>query len=106
MVLRYILLNPVRAGLVTHPDQWPWSSLHFAPLLNPWPVPTPSSYNEWLEEPLLEHELVTLRTSVNPQAPLGTSVWQARVTEDLHLESTLQPRGRPKLPLENRSVPF
>jgi REP element-mobilizing transposase RayT len=25
-VIRYVLLNPVRAGLVTHPDQWPWSS--------------------------------------------------------------------------------
>lgn len=25
-VLRYIALNPVRAGLVTHPDSWPWSS--------------------------------------------------------------------------------
>jgi REP-associated tyrosine transposase len=24
--LRYIALNPVRAGLVTHPDSWPWSS--------------------------------------------------------------------------------
>jgi putative transposase len=25
---RYILLNPVRAGLCAHPDEWPWSSYH------------------------------------------------------------------------------
>ena len=25
-VLRYIALNPVRAGLVAHPAEWPWSS--------------------------------------------------------------------------------
>ena len=26
--LRYVLLNPVRARLVTRPEEWPWSSLH------------------------------------------------------------------------------
>lgn len=26
---RYIVLNPVRAGMVTSPDEWPWSSHHF-----------------------------------------------------------------------------
>ena len=25
-VIRYVLLNPVRAGLCTHPREWPWSS--------------------------------------------------------------------------------
>jgi len=25
-VCRYVVLNPVRAGLVTHPGRWPWSS--------------------------------------------------------------------------------
>lgn len=27
-LLRYIHLNPVRAGLVEHPSQWPWSGHH------------------------------------------------------------------------------
>jgi hypothetical protein len=26
--VRYIHLNPVKAGLVSRPDEWPWSSLH------------------------------------------------------------------------------
>jgi putative transposase len=25
---RYVLLNPVRAGLTSHPGEWPWSSYH------------------------------------------------------------------------------
>jgi putative transposase len=27
MAIRYVSLNPVRAGLVQSPDQWPWSSV-------------------------------------------------------------------------------
>lgn len=27
--VRYVELNPVRAGLCQHPDEWPWSSVHF-----------------------------------------------------------------------------
>jgi putative transposase len=26
--LRYVELNPVRAGLCRHPEEWPWSSVH------------------------------------------------------------------------------
>jgi putative transposase len=27
--MRYIELNPVRAGMVSHPSEYPWSSYHF-----------------------------------------------------------------------------
>ena len=27
--VRYVELNPVRAGLCRQPDEWPWSSVHF-----------------------------------------------------------------------------
>lgn len=96
MVLRYVLLNPVRAGLVSDPNHWRWSSLHFPHLLDPWPVPIPSLFNDWLEEPLLEEELMRLRTSVNRQAPLGMPAWQLQTADDLNRESTLRPRGRPR----------
>jgi len=36
-VCRYIVLNPVRAGFVTHPGQWPWSS--YAATAGERPVP-------------------------------------------------------------------
>jgi putative transposase len=35
---RYVVLNPVRAGLVTAPAQWPWSSYHASAGLEPIPA--------------------------------------------------------------------
>jgi len=34
---RYVVLNPVRAGMVATPDQWPWSS--YRPMVGQAPVP-------------------------------------------------------------------
>jgi hypothetical protein len=34
---RYVVLNPVRAGLVTSPEQWPWSSYRATAGLEPVP---------------------------------------------------------------------
>jgi len=36
-VVRYIVLNPVRAGLCVLPEQWPWSSFGATAGLVPWP---------------------------------------------------------------------
>jgi hypothetical protein len=38
---RYVVLNPVRAGMVVGPQNWPWSS--YAPMCGQAPVP------EWLQ---------------------------------------------------------
>jgi putative transposase len=38
----YIHLNPVKAGLVSRPEDWPWSSVHdYTGTINPAPI-TPS----------------------------------------------------------------
>jgi REP element-mobilizing transposase RayT len=34
---RYVVLNPVRAGMVSSPEQWPWSS--YPPMMGKAPVP-------------------------------------------------------------------
>ncbi|TKB68744.1 MAG: hypothetical protein E8D52_07070 [Nitrospira sp.] len=47
-------------------------------------------------QPLVDHELTTLRTCVNRQQPFGTADWQARMAALLGLASTLRPRGRPR----------
>jgi putative transposase len=97
-VLRYVLRNPVRAGLVTRPYEWPWSSLQHSTLINPCPVDLPVNWNQWIEEPLFNHDLVAIRTCVNRQAPFGVPTWQERLAQLFGLESTLRPRGRPRLP--------
>ena len=94
-VMRYVLLNPVRAGLVAQAGDWPWSSLHYPILLDPAPVPTPRHWDNVLAQPMTEAELDALRTSVTRQAPFGDPQWQHRVAKSGGLESTLQPRCRP-----------
>ncbi len=44
--MRYIELNPVRAGMVSHPSEYPWSSYHFNALGQPNDLVTP--YLEYL----------------------------------------------------------
>ncbi|MDH5668630.1 MAG: transposase [Nitrospira sp.] len=95
-VLRYVLRNPVRAGLVDYATDWPWSSLRFPHLTDALPIETPRRWEHWIDHPLVEHELTALRTAVNRQQPFGTAAWQARIARTLGLESTLRPRGRPR----------
>ena len=95
-VLRYVLRNPVRAGLVEHAMDWPWSSLRFPHMSDPTPVETPTDRLSWIDQPLFDHELAALRTCVNRQQPFGTTDWQAVTATTLGLESTLRRRGRPR----------
>ena len=98
-VLRYVLLNPVRAGLVTRAEQWPWASLNPAYRPDPWPLAPPDDWAlRWLATPLPEEEITQLRTCVNRQAPFGTPDWIARMATVLGLQSTLRARGRPHKP--------
>lgn len=95
-VLRYVLRNPVRAGLVESCTQWHWSSLRHATLVNPWPLDLPTNFTDWLDQPLCDHELSALRTCVNRQQPFGASDWLQRMATTLGLESTVRRRGRPR----------
>ena len=93
-VLRYVLCNPVRAGLVTHVMDWPWSSLRFPHLSEPTPVEFPTESHPWIDQPLVDYELINLRTCVNWERPFRTAVWQAAIVATLGLESTLRHCGR------------
>jgi putative transposase len=95
-VLRYVVRNPVRAQLVASVMQWPWSSLQHPTLADPSPVPLPDNWLHWIDQPLFELELTTLRTCLNRQAPFGSSDWLAKSTGLAGLDSTLRPRGRPR----------
>lgn len=52
------------------------------------------SREEWIDQPLFDHELITLRTRVNRQQPFGREDWQANIAMPLGLESTMRQRGR------------
>jgi putative transposase len=91
-LLRYVLQNPVRAGLSSRPREWRWSSLRRAQLVDECPV----SYEEQLAELMQEGQLATVRECVNRQRPFGKKEWQAEMAATFGLGSTLRPRGRPR----------
>jgi hypothetical protein len=80
--LRYTELNPVRAGLVTAPQEWNWSSaaahcgaatsdalLEMEPWRNRWNV---SEWREYLAAGESEADLATLRQCTHTGRPLGS----------------------------------
>jgi putative transposase len=92
-VLRYVLQNPVRAGLSSTAREWLWSSLRRPQLIDP----CPASDDAKLAEPINEDQLTTVRECLNRQRPFGKKDWQAEVAAMFGLASTLRPRGRPRI---------
>jgi putative transposase len=101
-VLRYAERNPMRANLVPSAKDWPWSSfkerMKNAPnsIIDIPPIDLPDDWGEFVDQPLTDKELESIRYSVNRQAPFGNARWQKRMCRELGLEHTLRPRGRPK----------
>ncbi len=101
-VLRYAERNALRAGLVEHAEQWPWSSLPqwLHPPRLPWldrgPVPRPSDWLQIVQAAQTEAELAALRASVARGLPYGAEVWVKQTASELGLESSLRSAGRPR----------
>jgi putative transposase len=102
---RYVERNPLRAGLVSRAEEWPWNSLFELQRpggrlcglpLSDWPLPRPPGWRAFVNEKESEGELQVLRRSISRGRPYGTDVWVTRAAAALGLESTLRPRGRPK----------
>jgi putative transposase len=102
-VVRYVERNPLRAGLVTSAERWPWSSLHWwsTPATAPafWQrdaVRRPANWLMLVNHPETDEELAALRQSVQRGTPFGSEAWVRQVAKEWSLESTLRPRGRPR----------
>ncbi len=103
-VLRYVERNPLRAGLVRRAEEWPWSSLSCRleggeaaeRRLQPCPVALPTNWTAWVNKAQTEAEMEALRRSVARGRPYGAEGWVGAVVEDLGLQSTVRPRGRPR----------
>ena len=78
---------PVRAGLAKRACDWPWSSLSYPELVDPWPVPVPHGAS-WIEEPLTDSDIELLRASARRQTPFGARAWQQPIAALFGLEST------------------
>ena len=83
-VCRYVERNAVRANLTTRVEGWVWCScwarrhvgdsrsLHLAN----WPLALTDDWVDWVNQPLTQPELRSLRTSARRGRPYGESAWQ------------------------------
>lgn len=102
-VLRYVERNPVRAGLVTSAEAWPWSSAATRGMPEP-PIPLSAppggalepDWLAWVNRPQSEKEQSSLQRCMQRGCPFGREAWVNRMVAEWGLASTLRPRGRPR----------
>lgn len=110
---RYVERNALRAELVSRAEDWRWGSLWRwlqnpepePKLLSPWPIPRLPNWVDRVNEPLTDGELKAIRNCAQRGAPLGDEGWIEAIARRLDLESTMRPRGRPRvrpLPLDDQ----
>ncbi len=105
--MRYIELNPVRAGMVGHPSEYPWSSYRFNALGQPDPLVTPhlqyrrlgktdeerqSAYRQLFRHHIPEAGLAEIREATNKAWVLGSDRFKERIQKQL--ERRVEPAAR------------
>ncbi|MCH8839444.1 MAG: transposase [Planctomycetes bacterium] len=104
-VARYVERNALRANLVARAQDWRWSSLwrrrqhdkSLQQMLARWPIAPPSGWLRQVNRPLSEGELEAVRRSAQRGRPFGGDRWTVRIAKQLSIESSLRPRGRPRV---------
>ena len=61
----------------------------------PWPMARLLRWGERVNKSLTGAKLHAARTSVNRGTPFGDETWVQRIAQQLNLQLTLRPRGRP-----------
>jgi putative transposase len=107
--LRYTEMNPVRAGLVTVPQEWKWSSaamhcgattsdafLAMEPWRKRWTV---AEWQEYLAAGESEADLATLRQCTHTGRPLGSPQFIETLEKSMLRRLAPQKGGRPERPI-------
>jgi putative transposase len=109
--MRYIELNPMRAAMVGHPGDYPWSSYRANAqgepdvLLTPHALyrklgPTPEArqkaYRQLFRAQIAKEELEVIRNATNKAWVLGDSRFSAKVEALSQRRAAPLPRGRPR----------
>jgi len=104
-VARYVERNALRANLVKRAEDWRWGSLFRwlaqpepdPRILSAWPIARLPHWIKRVNEPQGEKELKAVRWSIKRGSPYGHEGWVESTARRLGLESTLRPRGRPRV---------
>jgi putative transposase len=102
-VARYVEGNALRGDLVRRAEDWRWGSLwrpvhgkgELPPHIHQWPVMRPSDWLMYVNQPIGAAEVGALRGCAQRSRPYGVQTWVKAMVEQLGLECTLRPRGRP-----------
>jgi putative transposase len=102
--VRYVELNPVRAGLVERAEDYPWSSARAhcngranALLADSSPFPGPiDDWSRWLEQGITAAEAETIRDKTLKGHPFGSDAFVRRLEETLGRSLRPGKNGRPK----------
>lgn len=101
---RYVERNAKKANLVGKAEEWRWGSAwrrHHGTeeqkkLLSEWPVPLPSDYLAWLDEPQNESEEEAMERAMLRSSPFGSDAWVYTIAQQYGIEQTLRAPGRPR----------
>lgn len=102
-VCRYISRNPLRAGLVTRAEDWPWSSLHQRlkgirdgrPPLADGPMALPDDWLETVNREQGEKDVRAIRHCIHRGIPFGSTSWVERIAKQMGIVLAPRRRGRP-----------
>lgn len=109
--MRYIELNPLRAGMVCKPEQYRWSSYHFNALGISNPIITPHDeytglvkaveerlalYREMVEHGNVANDVQDIRKTLQTGTPLGSDKFLNQIESMLGKKVGYSQRGRPR----------
>lgn len=105
VVCRYVERNALRAGLVDRAEDWRWSSLWRwlqkpepdPKLLSAWSMARLPGWVDRVNQVLTEPEIEAVRLCAQRGRPMGDEGWVESISRRLNLESTMRPRGRPRV---------
>jgi REP-associated tyrosine transposase len=101
--MRYIEANPLRAGMVSSASDWPWSSLAIRCgaeseiVLSKGPKRLPNDWPRLVNCTIDQDEIDGIENCIKRGCPYGSKQWVTAKAKELNLESTIRPRGRPKI---------
>ena len=105
--MRYIELNPVRAGMVSHPSEYPWSSYHYNAMGQPDELITPhieyqrldktdetrqAAYRQLFKHRIPENSIEEIRDAANKAWVLGSDRLKKRIQKQL--ERRVEPNAK------------
>ncbi|MFH1397440.1 MAG: transposase [Candidatus Omnitrophota bacterium] len=110
-VLRYIEMNPVRAGIVNSPELYRWSSYRVRAIgersfivdMDPWydnlgsnTEERQNKYRQFFQNLIPDPALHLLREMTNKNGIVGSINFKSRIEQSIHKEIVIRSAGRPK----------